>query len=441
MKKLLSLLLIFMLSTSVVFAAEEVGESSEETQETIFESEETIEEKTIEEDKAINEDIAIKEELEPEKTIKAETEYSLKVTAELQNNTSATLSWTVSPTIDTTYSVEKSSKNGKETFSTSSNSMTFDNLDVNETYTFKVSFSDENGKKISAETQITTSSLQAVQGLKAYSAYKGVMLEWLAVENAVSYEVYRDNKLVATVSALNYLDRLNGEGEGHSYRIVAVAKNGSKATSSQPVSKESVRPMYISIKFRSKSKLKSHDGKNVKHTFKKGQVVMAHGFGQGKYQFYYNGNLYYTRRIRVKNARANYTQAFNYSKEDAEAFVNSSGKSSNTPWLIWVSQYTQHCYVFYGRKGAWKLQADWEVATGKATTPSPTGFNKKIHRKIKSFHGLGPWSCYSSTNAFHGKKKKWKVGAPASNGCIRNPNEKAKWLYKTVPIRTSVIIH
>ena len=45
MKKLLSLLLIFMLSTSVVFAAEEVGESSEETQETIFESEETIEER------------------------------------------------------------------------------------------------------------------------------------------------------------------------------------------------------------------------------------------------------------------------------------------------------------------------------------------------------------------------------------------------------------
>ena len=44
-------------------------------------------------------------------------------------------------------------------------------------------------------------------------------------------------------------------------------------------------------------------------------------------------------------------------------------------------------------------------------------------------------------NAFHGKRKSWKVGKPASNGCVRNPTDKARWIYKNIPLRTKVIIY
>ena len=117
--------------------------------------------------------------------------------------------------------------------------------------------------------------------------------------------------------------------------------------------------------------------------------------------------------------------------------------SSSRSTLIWVSTYCQHVYYFRGSKGNWRCVRDWECATGTVNGPSPSGMwgNKEIHKKIKRRHGLKFWSCYSSMNAFHGKQSRWKVGKPASSGCIRNANENAQYIYNNAPKRTKVIVN
>lgn len=451
MKKFTVIFLIFVLSTVSVFATETTSisvknkpdQSTEAVDETITNTEpEEPQEENISSEEA---DTSNEEQPEAEMTLQTEsteepeeTEQEeapqIELSAVLLDNNSVKLSWTMSTPADTFYTIKKISTK-EETFQTTKTEMIFNNLDVDELYTFKVIY-----KETEATTSIRTSKLQT-PSLSAYAAYKGISLEWSSVPNAVSYEIYRDGSLINRSTSLSYYDKTNSETALHSYYIMAVAKNGKKSAMSNTVSKSPVRPMYITVVFKKKVKLTSHDGRKVRKTFKAGQKVTAHGYGSGKYQFYYNGNLFHAKNLRVKNANALYTKSFNYSNKDAEAFIKSTGKTSPTPWLIWVSEYTQHVYIFKRVQGTWKVYDSWEIASGKASTPSPKGFSKKINKKIKSRHGLGPWSCYSSMNAFHGKRKNWKVGKPASNGCVRNPTDKARWIYKNIPLRTKVIIY
>jgi hypothetical protein len=291
--------------------------------------------------------------------------------------------------------------------------------------------------------------------VQTYSAYQSVALEWDPVQGAGSYTIEMDG--------VNYVDTVGGHAydydqthklsfvwgglgdEGtHYFRIKANPSSDAYTVSewSETKADSPVRQMYIWFKFKKKSKLKSHDGMKVKHTFKKNEMVRAHGFGGGKYKFYYNGNLFYSSYLRTKKAWCDYQPGTAYDRKEAEYFVNTSGTGSRTPWYLWVNQNTQHVFLLYGTAGNFRVYDDWICSTGAAKTPSPTGFNKKIYKRVKKRNGHGPWTAFQSWTSFHGSRKSWakKWGNPASHACIRCPNEKAQFIYKNIPNGTCVSV-
>lgn len=305
----------------------------------------------------------------------------------------------------------------------------------------------------------------AVTGLVAYAGATQtsnpdagfVTLYWNANGAAVKYLVYADGRHVGTVTNANQRNlpasaggarrvffNVTGLNEYRTHSFQVVAYNADNATASASVRKQPVRPMNYVMKMKRKVTLKSHAGKSQKITLAKNTTIKAYGFSSGKFAFKRNGSIFYLARSRGKSKYAEYAKSFNYSRADAENYVNMANiGSSSRSTLIWVSTYCQHVYFFRGSKGNWRCVRDWECATGTVNGPSPSGMwgNKEIHKKIKRRHGLKFWSCYSSMNAFHGKQSRWKVGKPASSGCIRNANENAQFVYNNAPKRTKVIVN
>ena len=298
--------------------------------------------------------------------------------------------------------------------------------------------------------------LATPSGLVPYSAYQSIALEWDPVPNAGYYEVYMDGVLVNGNVPTSYraYDNANkmafivgglGDEGTHSFTVKAMSSDTTKFLPSEmsaTVVDSPVRQMYIWFKFKKKSKLKSHDGMKVKHTFNKNEWVRAHGFGGGKYKFYYNGNLFYSSYLRTKGAWCDYQPGTAYDRKEAEYFINTSGTGSRTPWYLWVNQNTQHVYLLYGTAGNFRVYDDWICSTGAAKTPSPTGFNKKIYKRVKKRNGHGPWTAFQSWTSFHGSRKSWakKWGNPASHACIRCPNDKAQFIYHNIPNGTCVSV-
>ena len=315
-----------------------------------------------------------------------------------------------------------------------------------------------------------------ITGFKTYSAYNSIALEWNKSKGAKKYEIYRNGKLIKTIKAANvksaydnedkayYLDKDVARSlktyydvKSYKYYIKVIGENGDTAKT-ETKTDSPVREMFITVTLKESVKLTSHDGKNKSHYFKNGQTLKTHGFGGGKYHFYYNGNLFFCSYLRTKNAKADYTKSFNYDRKEAEYFINSSpqksAKKAPKKYTIWVSGYTQHLYLFEKKNGMWRLKKDtpnltkdskymdWEVSTGKASTPSPVGFNKRIHQKIASRHGLGPWTSFQSMTSFHGAFPDWvkKLGTPQSGACIRNLYKQSRWIYNNVPIGAYVAV-
>lgn len=330
-----------------------------------------------------------------------------------------------------------------------------------------------------------------VTNLKLHPAL-GIVLTWDRVEDAKSYVVQRSTDKVhytdlATVKNTNADEILyydikawdsGGNGQGqfsqvrtYYYRVLSVSVTDVRSPKPAEVSGTSIRPMYESITFKESVTLSSHDGKNRSVKFKGGQTVIAQGFGGGKYEFWYNGNYFYVNYVRVKNCKADYqpnkygtsktysgiwamqnyasaaggTEYYQglryYDRTSAEYFVNALAKTSRTKYLIWVSTYTQHLYVFQGSKGNWKLIKDWECSTGAGESPTPTGFNKQLERKVSYRHGVKWWCPFQTWNSIHGKLSSWYMGGPASNGCVRNFDPNAKWVYDNCPNGTALIVY
>lgn len=306
-----------------------------------------------------------------------------------------------------------------------------------------------NNKELAVEN---ADNLTELEKITAYPGYKSITLKWQPLEGISKYNIYRSEsksgkfKLIkGNLSGDAYRDKKSiKKNTKYYYKVCPISGDAQedKLEFAKIVSAKSVRNMYIKIKFKTGVTLSTHDSKKKKSThFYGGQTVTAEGFGSGKYKFYYKDRLYYVSYIRIKaGSKAEYLRKENYTKLTATNFVNECGQASNTKYLIWVSTYTQHMYIFKGKKGKWKLIKNWEVSTGKGDSPSPVGFNKKIHTKIRRRSSLDYWNCFQSMNSIHGKRSSWKIGSPRSHGCVRNYNDNAKWIYNNVPLNTAVII-
>lgn len=138
-----------------------------------------------------------------------------------------------------------------------------------------------------------------------------------------------------------------------------------------------------------------------------------------------------------------------YSKEVKLAYVNYKKFSSKTKYLIWVSHYTQQATIFKGSKGNWKIIRSFTVGTGRARSRSPRGIFKIFRKETGWYYNYTKElyiSHYAGRNSFHtrplyngGGVATSTIGRPCSHGCVRCYNEDARFIYKNIPIGTTVV--
>ena len=301
-----------------------------------------------------------------------------------------------------------------------------------------------------------------ISDIKAYAAYKGVVVEWTPVSGstpAASYNVYRSGRLVKNTKSKKFYDRTCSEGGGSTYYVTAVNSNGQEFASSDHIKWKSVSPLFIGMTFRTNRSLKAHDGSGARNTFRRGQRVNASSFQFGKYIFDYKGHTYFVNYNSVTNFIA-YTAKrqgvkrngapLKYTKAEAEYFVNTTGMGSETGYLLWANLYTQRMYVFKGKKGNWHLtnlsyngvtSSNWQISSGKATSPSPAALYFEIYKKQRRKNNVNYWNYYFSQTSLHGVVPGQDLNVPRSEGCIRNPDKFALLIYKKIPVGTRVIVY
>jgi hypothetical protein len=291
----------------------------------------------------------------------------------------------------------------------------------------------------------------------AYSSSDRVVFIWNAVEGADGYIIDGSTKVPA--SQLRY-DKIVGEG-GYAAISVQAYKDPEEVTADDPDAGQAAaaEPVYSNvataagnavqtIRYRVRIKkggtLKAHGGNgpgSIRVT--KGQYIDCYGFGGGKYIFNYGGSIFYCNKSRTNKRSCIYNSGRTYSAQEAEFFVNDRGLSSSTGTLVWINTYTQTLYMFNGSAGSWHCVLASKCSTGKAASPTPTGVSghKTIWKKIKKRHGIKYWSPFSQINSVHSKKAKWRMGAPKSNGCVRNYIDAAYAVYVGAPIGTKVLVY
>ena len=154
------------------------------------------------------------------------------------------------------------------------------------------------------------------------------------------------------------------------------------------------------------------------------------------------------RSVHYGRNRVTYTTK-KYPKEVRTAFVNYKRYKSKTNYLIWVSLYTQQCSIFQGSQENWKLIRSFTIASGTARNHTPTGVFKLQYKEKGWFYNYTKElyvSHFKGRNAFHtrpldnnGSVCTPTIGRPASHGCIRCYNDDARFIYKKIPIGTTVV--
>lgn len=294
-----------------------------------------------------------------------------------------------------------------------------------------------------------TTAPAPVKNLKAIAGYKQIKLTWTPSAGATSYRIVSNWKTekgkkktkTVTVKKPTYTAKADMYT---TYTFKVYALKGTAASKAATIKKGCVNRMRIFVTFKM---TRYWDDFKIK----KGQRIETNGFAGGMYIFTGpDGKRHAVARINVKKPKAEYKSSRkndkNYTKEEAEFFINRFVKKekvkSTKKYLIWVSEYNQHVYVFKKKDGKWKAtNKNWECSTGKAGSPSPKG-KKQIEKKVRSRHGTPYWNCFQGYNAMHGVHSNWgsKLGTIQSSGCIRNPNKRAKWIFNNCPIHTRVIV-
>ena len=306
-------------------------------------------------------------------------------------------------------------------------------------------------------------SIGNVSGLAAYSSYYRVVFTWNPVEGADGYVIDGTKVPVGQLAKhgnqLRY-DKAVGDGGYASITVAAYkdvettstnSETGETATESGTITSApataanySVETIRYRVRIKKSGTLRAHGGNGPSSIYvRKGQYIDCYGFGGGKYIFNYGGSIFYCNKSRTNKRSCVYNSARTYSPQEAEFFVNDRGLASGTSSLVWINTYTQTMYMFNGSAGNWHCVLASKCSTGKAASPTHTGVSgvKTIWKKISKRHGIRYWSPFSQINSVHGKKAKWSMGAPKSNGCVRNYVEAAYQVYVGAPVGTTVLVY
>jgi hypothetical protein len=294
-----------------------------------------------------------------------------------------------------------------------------------------------------------------VGGVSAYASYDRVVFMWSPVEGADGYIIttstgIKDAKVPAAQlrkdgDKLRY-DVVCGEGRPASISVKAYKAGPEGDIVSASASGNgtwAVETIRYRVRIKKSGTLKAHGGNGPRSIYvRKGQYIDCYGFGGGKYIFNYGGSIFYCNKSRTNRRSCVFNGGKTYSAKEAELFVNDRGLSSGTGVLVWINTYTQTLYKFRGSAGNWHCDLISKCSTGKAASPTPTGVSgvKTVWKKISKRHGIRYWTAFSQINSIHGKKAKWGMGAPRSNGCVRNYVNAAYDVYYGAPIGTTVYV-
>lgn len=200
---------------------------------------------------------------------------------------------------------------------------------------------------------------------------------------------------------------------------------------------------------------KKSKGSSKLTTMKKGQEALA----IGKYPKKVKGwNVPKRVQVRLSNGKVGWVSwgsvsmvakvkshdEYDYSKAAKEKFVKNY--SSKTGTLIWVSRYTQHCYIFKGKKGNWKLYKTYKCTTANFYQPTYGGVKAITGHKYKvtKVHKNGRKYYFRYSTSYHGSgtmhtrckwtsNNKWRNSikvTPSTKGCVRLPDDAAMYIYK-----------
>ena len=142
------------------------------------------------------------------------------------------------------------------------------------------------------------------------------------------------------------------------------------------------------------------------------------------------------------------TSDYDSNRSLGRAMQKASGLSSSTRYLITVDLTKHWLCVFTGSSGNWKPYKDWQVSTGRSSSPTVTGTFTVGYKQFSFGHG---YTCYYATQfyndyLFHSVLYRegtysildGRLGQSISAGCVRMPIERAKWIYNNIPTGTTV---
>jgi lipoprotein-anchoring transpeptidase ErfK/SrfK len=152
-----------------------------------------------------------------------------------------------------------------------------------------------------------------------------------------------------------------------------------------------------------------------------------------------------------------------YTRSVKENYVNSMGYTSTTGYLVWISPYTQRAYTFRGSAGNWTLVRSDRVTTGRFSHRTPylndknrtakrgqiykrrgkvnmvTEEGNKYYFRNASYFSPGV-SLHTGTWWASGKRRGSVASKPNTWGCVRMHDGAARWIYRNVPMHSSVIV-
>ena len=133
-----------------------------------------------------------------------------------------------------------------------------------------------------------------------------------------------------------------------------------------------------------------------------------------------------------------------------ESFINNSGKSSQTDYLIWVSKKDFRVHVFYGKQGDWELLRSLKCSIGAPGTPTCEGtyrFYERINKWDYGSYYVGPVMRFNGGYALHstivnnnGTLRDGRLEKMISHGCVRIAPDEMNWLFATIPLYTTVYV-
>lgn len=347
---------------------------------------------------------------------------------------------------------------------TGSKSYTVKKLVPNTNYAFQVYAYRKSGKTTlkSAQPASITVAMRlktpaTPKNFKASTSGKtSVKLTWSKASNASGYYIYRYNEetqkydRIASTKKTSYTVSKLTEGVNYkfavqSYRTVkgqtaesgmAYGSGSGKGLSAQA---SKIHGRYFNATLRRNSSA-TIVGSSEKLVLKKGTKVTATTRSSKKITVILKDG----RKAKVSGKDLRYN-SLNYSKngfskEAKEAYVNEKGYSSNTKWLIWISQYSLTTNIFKGSQGRWVLQRSMPCVIGK-DGKTPTGLFK-LRFKDSAYGGVRIYFSWNPAkewgNSFHRRVDGNKQGA-VSHGCIRLSDGDLNYLNSNCPLGTTVL--